>query len=80
MDGIGDTNNQLLETKQENGTNDTNTNIPKADKEERKKCRVCHSTERCNAQSRPEMFIDCSSCRRTGMYKHSLNLFDIRLN
>lgn len=69
MDGIGDTNNQLLETKQENGTNDTNKNIQKADKDERKKCRVCHFTERSNSQSKPEIFIDCSNCRRTGMLK-----------
>lgn len=53
--------------KDENNANAKNSNIHKADRNERKKCRVCDGIERCNPQSKPEIFVECSKCRRTGM-------------
>lgn len=63
--------NRLLTVpKQENCLDDSKKPIqkPRADKSERKKCRVCDCSERCNPQLKPEIFVECSDCRRTGMY------------
>lgn len=38
------------------------------DKKERAKCRICSGSERCNPNSKPEVFVQCSICQRNGEF------------